>query len=125
VRYSKLRVSAEATSKLRSLRQRTGLRPNLLCRVALMLSLEEGSVSGRPAPAEDGIEFNRYTLTGEYDSLFVALLRFVEEDSRRKNPLSDQELLSLMRTHIHEGLGRLAVRAKKPSDIALLARGAA
>jgi len=123
VRYSKLKVSAEATSKLRSLRQRTGLRPNLLCRVALMLSLEEGSAAGRPVPPEDGMEFNRYTLTGEYDSLFVALLRFVEEDSGRRNPLSDQELLGLMRTHIHEGVARLAVRAKKPADIALLAAG--
>jgi DNA sulfur modification protein DndE len=123
--YSKFKVSAEATSKLRSLRQRTGLRPNLLCRIALMLSLEEGSAAGRPVPPDDGMEFNRYTLTGEYDSLFVALLRLVEEDAGRRSPLSDQELLSLLRTHVHEGLGRLAVRAKKPSDIALLAAGAA
>ena len=120
MRYSKLKVSGDATSKLRTLHQRTGLRPNVLCRIALMLSLEEGSAAGRPVPPDDGMEFNRYTLTGEYDSVFVALLRFVEEDSGRGSPLSDQELLSLLRTHIHEGLGRLAVRAKKPRDIALL-----
>ncbi|WP_163334294.1 DndE family protein, partial [Enterobacter bugandensis] len=37
--FSKVSISLDATSKLRSLRQRTGLTPNLLCRFGLMLSL--------------------------------------------------------------------------------------
>ena len=65
VHYSKLKISADATSKLRSLRQRTTLTPNLLCRIAIMTSLEEGPLESMPIPDEDGSEFNAYTLTGD------------------------------------------------------------
>jgi DNA sulfur modification protein DndE len=120
VHYSKLRISSEATSKLRSLRQRTGLTPNLLCRLSLMLSLEEGPI-GQQAPDEDGMEFNAYTLTGEYDGIFLALLQFVEEPTSPEAALTDDELLSRLRAHLHRGVGTLAVRAKSPLEVARLA----
>jgi len=60
--YSKLKISSEATTRLRMLKQRTGLTPNLLCRIALMMSLEEGPLGNIPLPNEDGSEFNAYTL---------------------------------------------------------------
>jgi len=115
--YSKLRISADAASKLRSLRQRTGLTPNLLCRIALMTSLEEGPLGGAPAPDEEGSEFNAYTLTGEYGAMFAALLRWVEEGARTAAPMENDELLARMRGHIHRGVGTLSVRAKTPADI--------
>src|SRR3954471_16186203 len=111
MRYSKIRVSAEATTRIRGIRQRTGLTPNLLCRIALMLSLDEGSVQGLPTPDEDGQEFNRYTLTGEHDGIYTALLQFVEE-AGDGGTLSDEELLARLRCHIQRGLNALAVRAK-------------
>jgi DNA sulfur modification protein DndE len=115
--YSKLRISLDATSKLRSLRQRTGLTPNLLCRIALMTSLEQGPLGGAPIPDEDGSEFNNYTLTGEYGALFAALLRWVEEGSQPESELGNDELLTRLRGHIHRGVGTLSVRAKSPGDI--------
>lgn len=115
--YSKLKVSSDAASKLRSLRQRTGLTPNLLCRIALMTSLEEGPLGGTRAPDEEGSEFNAYTLTGEYGALFAALLRWVEEGASPSDPLENEELLARMRGHIHRGVGTLSVRAKTPADI--------
>ena len=57
MRFNKLKISADATSKLRSVRQKTGVTPNLLCRAAIMLSLEEGPANA-PAPDEEGQEFN-------------------------------------------------------------------
>jgi DNA sulfur modification protein DndE len=120
--FNKINLSADATSRLRSLRQRAQLTPNLLTRVALMLSLEEGSVAGVAVPDEDGMEMNRYTLTGDYDALFVALLRAVEEGAREGGALRDDELLMRLRTHLHRGVGTLAVRVKGPLDIARLAR---
>jgi DNA sulfur modification protein DndE len=117
VQYSKLRISADATSRLRSLRQRTGVTPNLLCRMALMTSLEEGPIAGTPAPDEEGSEFNSYTLTGEYGALFGALARWVEEGPSPKIPLSNEQLLALVRGHIHRGVRTLSVRAKSPRDI--------
>ena len=117
VHYSKLRISADATSKLRSLRQRTGITPNLLCRMAIMTSLEEGPLGGTAIPDEDGSEFNAYTLTGEYGALIAALLRWVEEGQEPDPPLKDEALLDRLRGHIHRGVGTLSVRAKSPADI--------
>ncbi len=121
MRYSKLRISAEATSRIRTIRQRTLLPPNLLCRIGLMLSLEEGPLNGVDAPDEDGAEFNAYTLTGAHEEAYFALLRFVEEGAEGA-PLSDAELVRRLRAHIHRGLGTLLVRAKGPLDVARLAR---
>ena len=123
--YSKLRISADATSKLRSLRQRTGVTPNLLCRMAIILSLEEGPLGGAAIPDEDGSEFNAYTLTGEYGALIAALLRFVEEGQEPDAPLEDAVLLDRLRGHIHRGVGTLSVRAKSPADILRLLPAAA
>jgi len=115
--YSKLKISSDATSKLRSLRQRTGITPNLLCRMAIMISLEEGPLGGAGIPDEDGSEFNAYTLTGEYGALVAALLRWVEEGQSGDSELGDEALLDRLRGHIHRGVGTLAVRAKSPADL--------
>jgi DNA sulfur modification protein DndE len=125
VHYSKLKISADATSKLRYLRQRTGLTPNLLCRMAIMVSLEEGPLGGLPVPDEDGSEFNAYTLTGEYSALIAALLRWVEEGPSPETPLINDEMLARLRGHIHRGVGTLSVRTKSPADILRLVPKAA
>lgn len=117
VQYSKLKISADATSKLRTLRQRTGLTPNLLCRIAIMISLEEGPIRGAQIPDENGSEFNAYTLTGEYSTLFSAFLRWREEGANPAKPLDDDELVRLLRAHISRGIGTLSVRAKSPVDL--------
>lgn len=124
MRYSKLKISIDATSKLRSLRQRTGLTPNLLCRLAVMLSLEEGPLGDMPLPDEEGMEFNAYTLTGDYNSLIGAMLRFVEQPATAE-PLSDEDLLVRFRAHIHRGVGTLSVRTRSPADVARLIAEAA
>ena len=123
MRFNKLKISADAESRLRSLRQRTGLTPNLLVRMAVMLSLEEGPVGPGTVTDENGSEFNAYTLTGDHAALITAILRLVEEelDGRR---LPDDEQLVRLRAHIHRGVATLAVRAKTPADIALLASAA-
>lgn len=119
MRFNKLKISADATSRLRSLRQRTGLTPNLLCRFGVMLSLEEGPIGSQRAPDENGQEFNAYTLTGDYNGLIAALLRFVEE-AESNAALPNDELVARFRAHIHRGIATLAVRAKSPADIARL-----
>lgn len=122
MRFNKLKISTDATSRLRALRQRTGLTPNLLCRAAVMLSLEEGAVGKIARPDENGQEFNAYTLTGDYNDLFGALLRYVEEtEAGLADPLDNDELLARFRSHIHRGVATLSVRAKSPADISRLA----
>ena len=65
MQYTKLNASLDATSRLRSLQQRTGLTPNLLCRIAAMMSLEDGPIGLVRAPDDKGKEFNSYTLTAD------------------------------------------------------------
>lgn len=118
--YSKLKISKDATSRLRSIKQKTHITPNLLCRYALMQSLEDGPLGDIPLPDQDGQEFNAYTLTGELTELLLALVRSVEE--RTGGPaLSDEVLMTRVRGHIHRGVGSLSVRVKSPSDLVMLA----
>ena len=118
--YSKLKISKDATSRLRSIKQKTHITPNLLCRYALMQSLEDGPLGDIPLPDQDGQEFNAYTLTGELTELLLALVRSVEE--RAGEPaLSDEALIARVRGHIHRGVGSLSVRVKSPSDLVMLA----
>lgn len=123
MRFNKLRISADAESRLRSLRQRTGLTPNLLCRMAIMLSLEEGPVGSGTLTDEGEREFNAYTLTGDHHGLIAAMLRLVEEEAEGRR-VPDDELVVRLRAHIHRGVATLSVRAKAPADIALLATAA-
>jgi DNA sulfur modification protein DndE len=82
-----------------------------------MVSLEDGPIRGTPVPDENGSEFNAYTLTGEYSALFSAFLRWREEGQTPEKPLSNEELLRLLRTHISRGIGTLSVRVKSPLDL--------
>jgi DNA sulfur modification protein DndE len=69
------RVTKDASNRLRFLAGRTGLTPNLLCRMGSCLSLEEAKIPNPSEFAEEEREFNRYTLLSKYDVLYIALLR--------------------------------------------------
>src|SRR5688500_8988133 len=74
MKIQRVRFSTEADNRLRMLKATTGLTPNIICRLGLCVSLEE---PGDPRSDSSGLsqrEINRYTLLGEYDQLFVALL---------------------------------------------------
>ena len=75
MKLNKIKLCLEASNRLRNLKGRTGLTPNILCRIGFCLSLRENGLPNADVYPEDGQEFNRYTLTGEWDSLFVALLK--------------------------------------------------
>ena len=75
MKLTRLRLSKDASNRLRFLAGRTGLTPNLLCRIGFCLSLAEPFIPNPDAYPEEEREFNRYTLLGEYDALFIALLK--------------------------------------------------
>jgi DNA sulfur modification protein DndE len=76
MKLNRLRVCKEVDQRLSQLKAKTGLNPNLLCRIGFCLSLNDPTTPN-PAnyPPDGEREINRYTLTGEWDMLFVALLR--------------------------------------------------
>lgn len=113
---NKFRISGDATNKLRVLRQRSGLTPNLLCRMAMAASFESGPIGDMVTSEPDGQEFNAYTLFGADQPLYVTLLRIVESDDEP----DDEELLGRLRAHIDRGVQYLAARIKTPADTAQL-----
>ena len=117
---SKFRVSSEATSRLRVLRQRAALTPNLLCRMAMAMSFEMGKVG--PAPeVEEGQEFNAYTLFGGDQPIYTTLLRWVETEDGEE--VDERELVLRLRTHIDRGMSAIFARVKSPGDAARLLAG--
>jgi DNA sulfur modification protein DndE len=69
-------------------------------------------------PEEDR-EFNRYTLLGEYDPLFVALLR---QRCHEQN-VNATELPDYFRAHINRGISLLQRRVKGLPDLIDLVPG--
>lgn len=113
---NRIYVDEDVDKRLRVLKARTGLTPNLLCRMGFTLSLDE---PGIPDPGlydrEQAREFNRYTLTGQWDLFFFSLLRerLVQDGLDPEEHLEEQ-----FKAHLSRGVGLLYQRLKKLEDIA-------
>jgi DNA sulfur modification protein DndE len=114
LRLNKLYVSQQVTDRLKVLQSRTGLTPNILCRIGFSLSLKEGHAPNPEDYDQNGKEFNRFTLTGEYDSLFVALLK-QRLPTWTLNPTNNLE--ELFRANINRGVLILDKKCKCLADL--------
>src|SRR5438105_115338 len=113
----RIRFSREADSWLKVLKSRTGITPNVLCRLALSLSLAEpGTPSNDKFPEDSEREINRYTLLGEYELAVTALLRQRVVGNDKGASLDDH-----FRAHMHRGILLLATRLKTLGDLGTLA----
>ena len=104
----------EADNKMRRLKALTGVTPNLACRIGFCLSLEEPAApdSARYPPGDRII--NRYTLTGEYDPLFVALLRQRLQEDRLDWTVHGGPQFA---AHMNRGVLLVAARVKTLPDL--------
>jgi len=118
VTLNRIHVGEEVDWRLRNLKARTGLRPNLLCRLGLCLSLAEPGIPD-PALYSDGQarEFNRYTLTGQWDQFFFALLR---ERLVRDGLDLEADLETQFKAHLSRGVLLLYQRLRKLEDLTCL-----
>ena len=124
----RLRFSQESDNWLRVLKSRTGVTPNILCRIGFALSLDEPGLPNPDAyPEDSGREINRYTLLGEYDTVYVALLLQRVTDDRTaggaSNEIREHDLDAQFKAHMNRGVMLLAARVKSlPDLLAELAR---
>lgn len=112
---NKLYISENTDKKLRVLKGRTGLTPNLLIRYGLAFSLEEDGIPDQSLYGDDQFrEFNRYTLTGPWDLYFTSLLkeRILEDEL---DPEKDFEIQ--FKAHIARGVHLIYQRLKSLEDI--------
>ena len=115
---NRIYVGDEVDLRLRNLKARTGLAPNLLCRLGFCLSLGEPGIPDPRLYAEgQAREFNRYTLTGQWDLFFFALLR---ERLMHDKLDPENELEVQFKAHISRGVLLLYQRLKKLEDLAFL-----
>ncbi|MFW6116274.1 MAG: DNA sulfur modification protein DndE [bacterium] len=117
---NRIYVGEEVDWRLRTLKARTGLTPNLLCRLGLCLSLSEPGIPD-PELYGDGAarEFNRYTLTGQWDQFFFALLRerLVQDGL---DPETDLEIQ--FKAHLSRGVLLLYQRLRRLQDLAAMVK---
>jgi DNA sulfur modification protein DndE len=116
MQLNKIRLSNEASERLKHLKARTGLTPNILSRLGFCLSLSDPSIPNADSYPEEDREFNRYTLLGEWDGLFVALLR----QRLAQDCIADEHLEAQFRAHLNRGVLSLFGLVKSMSDLAVL-----
>lgn len=97
----RVRISKGATETLKLLKARTGITPNISCRIALVLSLEDGPRGGQREVDQSGNEFNAPTLFGEFGNLFDCMIREVH------GPVDTKTIGAIIASHIDNGLDRL------------------
>jgi len=101
---TRLRLSEKTSDRLNILTNKLGLRRNIICRIAIGRSLaEKNSVKNMKPEDSSGTELNRYTITGEQDELYRALI-----NQHEKKRLNDFEYFSkFLRNHIERGVNLL------------------
>lgn len=115
MQLNRIHISEDSRNKLSILKGRTGLLPNVLSRIGLMLSLAEASEPEIDTDSTDGSEFNRFTLMGEWDPLIVALL---EERGTANGVCEDNEaLVKYFRAHLNRGVRLLYGRVRRLEDL--------
>lgn len=113
--FNRIYVSEDVDQRLRLLKARTGLTPNLLCRIGFCLSLAEPGTPDPQLYAEgQAREFNRYTLTGQWDVFFFALLR---ERLARDGLDPEADLEAYFKAHLSRGVLMLNQRLKSLEDL--------
>jgi DNA sulfur modification protein DndE len=108
-------IGEQATSKLRGLQQRTQVTPNFLCRVGLAVSLDDENPVDIALYADGNArEFQMSTLLGQYQELFVALLR---ERMAADGLLDTADANEYLRAHISRGVIQLSNQVRSIEDL--------
>lgn len=98
---NRLRLPRDLTEVLKQLKGRTGVTPNILCRIGLVMSLKDGPKPDAAPLDVQGLEFNSYTLFGQHALLYYSFMR------QLYGTLEDGRLEELVAFHIYDGIKRL------------------
>jgi DNA sulfur modification protein DndE len=100
----RLKTSKFTGEKLKQLQSTTNLTPNILARIAIGLSLRQAGTPQIEINDSNGLEFNRNTLTGEYDYIFKALIT----QHSNKELTEDEYFPDLFNAHLERGVRLLS-----------------
>ena len=109
--------TSDIDTRLRTMKSRTGITPNIICRIGFCLSLEEPGIPKLLTDdVEIGREINRYTLVGKYDMIFVALIK----TWLHKMEIDFSKIDEFFVAHMNRGAEVIASRMKSISDTSSL-----
>jgi DNA sulfur modification protein DndE len=103
-----IRISKKGKDQMVRLKRFTGIKTwNILCRWAFLKSIAEPAPPPKARiPTDGSVEMTWRTFGGEYQDLYLGLLRFrLHEDGHE---LDEKTLAQQFRLHVHRGLGYLA-----------------
>ena len=112
--HNRVRLSQTTSGKLDRVSKRLGVRKNLLCRVALLYSLEEGGLDPNNSIETDGLEFNLSTLFGSFSGVFVDMIKLVQPDC------TNESWTDYANMHIERGVEFLVVKIKTTQALSSL-----
>lgn len=112
--------TADSDNRLRTLKTRTGLDRNYLCRLGFCLSLEE---QGRPEPlteeTKSARDIDRFTLLGQQSPAYISLL-LVWMREQNIPATSPQDVNTHFVAHMNRGVELIASRVKSLVDMGSL-----
>ena len=119
---NKLRVNAQANQLLMLMKNRTGLTPNILSRLGYCYSLNNYDFANPEdylSEGEELREFNRYTLFGSDNFIYMALqkewlLKISTNEKIKFDKLSFDEITE---SHLNRGILVLSKKIKNLEDI--------
>ena len=115
--FNRVSLDSEVTNQLETLKRNTGLTPNYLARIGLCYSLNEPRPPNPSQYDMDGQTINRYTLLGEHDALYMALVR---KRMLNDGQDPDEDLYDYFLGHLNRGVERLSGRVTDLSDFEAL-----
>jgi DNA sulfur modification protein DndE len=115
--FKRVKLSQNSTKKLQQFKSRTGLTPNIACRLALSISIAEKSLPSLELFTEEsGQEINRYTLLGEYELVLLSVFAQWCHESG----VIDEERNNYFLAHVNRGVELLTNRVKGLEDLVQL-----
>lgn len=86
---NRFKISAASTEKLKFLKSKTGVTPNILCRFAISLAIRDSNGIGNASAVElNGQDFNAPTLFGDHLDMYEVLVRQYMHDNDVKDDVS-------------------------------------
>jgi DNA sulfur modification protein DndE len=113
LQFNRIRFSWRTQNLYGQLKNKTGLGINVLARYGLCLSLKDPSIPNPDEFDENGMELLPNVLFGEYENIYMALMK----DRLHKDNLDPELYLQKMtRAHLNRGAGALHPRIQDLSD---------
>lgn len=99
---NRVRLSSNATNKMQYIKSKTGITPNVLSRMAIMLAINEGgSLKNSGVENSDGQVLDKSVLFGEHEAVYDVLINQYISDYNVELDIS-KTIVSLVETGVYK-----------------------